>query len=48
MKLPVDPLTGTPFEYTVTDKIAVLKGNVPPDEKNQPAQGLTYEITIRQ
>jgi hypothetical protein len=48
MKLPVDPLTGTPFEYTVTDKTAVLKGNVPPEEKNQPAQGLTYEITIRQ
>jgi hypothetical protein len=45
--LPVDPLTGTPFEYSVTDKTALLKGNVTPDEKAQPAQWLTYEITIR-
>jgi hypothetical protein len=48
VKLPVDPLTGRPFEYTVTEKTAVLKGTVPADEKTQPAQWLTYEITIRQ
>jgi hypothetical protein len=46
--LPVDPLTGTPFEYSVTDKTAVLKGNMVPEEKEQPQQWLTYEITIRQ
>ncbi len=48
MSLPVDPLTGTPFDYSVTDKTAVLKGNVTPEEKDQPTQWLAYEITIRQ
>jgi hypothetical protein len=48
MKLPVDPLTGTPFEYTVTDKTAVLKGNVLVEDKNERAEPLAYEITIRQ
>ncbi|HEV8060289.1 MAG TPA: hypothetical protein VGP68_10470, partial [Gemmataceae bacterium] len=47
VKVPVDPLTGTPFEYTVTEKTAVLKGHVPPEEKNSPPEHLTYEITSR-
>jgi hypothetical protein len=46
--LPVDPFTGTPFEYSVSDKTALLKGNVSPEEKNSPPERLTYEITIRQ
>ena len=47
MALPVDPFSGTQFEYTVTEKTAVLKGHVPPEEKNNSSQWLTYEITIR-
>jgi hypothetical protein len=46
--IPVDPLTGTPFEYSVIEKTAVLKGTYLPEEKNHPAQWVTYEITIRQ
>ncbi len=48
MSLPVDPFSGMPFEYSVTEKTAVLKGHIPPEEKNNPSQWMTYEITIRQ
>jgi hypothetical protein len=45
--LPVDPLIGKPFEYQVVEKTAVLKGAIPAEEKNRPAEWLTYEVTIK-
>jgi hypothetical protein len=45
--LPVDPLVGKPFEYQVVEKTAVLKGAIPPDEKDRKAEWLTYEVTIK-
>jgi hypothetical protein len=45
--IPVDPLTGKAFEYEVVDGTAVLKGAIPPDEKNRKGEWITYEVTIR-
>jgi hypothetical protein len=45
--IPVDPLTGKAFEYQIVDGTAVLKGAIPPEEMNRPAEWLTYEITIK-
>jgi hypothetical protein len=45
--LPVDPLVGKPFEYKVVEKTAVLKGAIPPDEKNRQGEWITYEVTIK-
>jgi hypothetical protein len=45
--LPVDPLVGKPFEYQVVEKTAVLKGAIPPEEKDRKAEWITYEVTIK-
>ncbi len=45
--LPVDPLTGKAFEYAMVENTAVLKGVVPPEEKERRNEWLTYEVTIR-
>ncbi len=45
--IPVDPLTGTAFEYELKGQTAVLKGNVPPVEKEGPYERVGYEVTVR-
>jgi hypothetical protein len=47
VKIPVDPLTGKTFEYSVVEKAAVIKGFVPPEEKDRKNEWLTYEVTIK-
>ena len=45
--LPVDPFTGKPVRYEVTDGVAHLRGSPPKGEEQSPAYNLHYEITIR-
>jgi len=45
--LPVDPFTGKPVRYEVTDGVAHLRGSPPKGEEQNPAYNLHYEITIR-
>jgi hypothetical protein len=45
--IPIDPLTGKAFEYEIVENTAVLKGAIPPEEKNRPGEWLTYEVAIR-
>lgn len=45
--LPVDPFTGKPFRYEVTDGAAHLRGAAPKGDENNAAYNLHYEIIIR-
>jgi hypothetical protein len=45
--VPVDPVTGKPFEYELNGEWAVLSIPIPPDEKPQRAELLTYHLKLR-
>jgi hypothetical protein len=45
--IPLDPITGEPFEYTAQGDRATLSAPQPAGEKPSPTQLLTYEITLR-
>lgn len=45
--LPVDPVTGRPFKYTLDDGKAVLKGTPPAGQEAHAGANVKYEITLR-
>lgn len=47
LPLPIDPFTGKPLRYEVTDSMAVLRGTPPELLKAEPTYNRVYEITIR-
>ncbi len=44
--LPVDPVTGKPFRYSVDGATAHLRGSPPRGEEKNPAYNIHYEVTI--
>ena len=45
LPLPVDPVTGTPFEYAVKEDVAILHGANPNSGNDRTNR--VYEIRIR-
>jgi hypothetical protein len=45
--IPIDPMTGQPFEYHVADGKATLTGPPPGREPPHPGNSLCYVITLR-
>jgi hypothetical protein len=45
--LPVDPVTGKPFEYHVVEERATLAGSAFPSDRPNPATALSYEIELK-
>ena len=45
--LPVDPVTGKPFVYTVEGATAHLRGGSPRGEEQDPGCNVHYEVTLR-
>jgi len=47
LPVPVDPVTGKPFDYEVRGGVAVIRGTAPADRKDDPFFNRVYEVTIR-
>ena len=45
--LPVDPVTGKPFDYTVEGATAHIRGSSLPGEENDPGSNVHYEVTLQ-
>ena len=45
--LPVDPITGKPFRYELTNSKAHLRGNPPSGQKENRFFNVHYEVTLQ-
>jgi hypothetical protein len=44
--VPMDPVTGKSFDYSVKDQLIILRGPPPPQEAVNQSNSFTYEMTI--